>query len=339
MGVYLVMVNMGSCELLKPKNIEFEITTACNYACIHCYCNAGRKSRVELTTEEIFEVIDQLIEADIEILDIVGGEPLLRNDLIDIFSYGKSKGLKMMMNTNASLATKEMVKKIKSVVPELAVGVSLDAPIAAVHDKIRGVGSFEKTYKGLANFLDAGFDVTILFVVNKINYQYIQDMLELAKRLGANLYVDRFVPVGRGMLNRELLLPTRNMIDYVAQKLKDYKDTRPTLYIEENIFAEECTAGKTHASILVDGNVVPCGHFRYHREFYVGNVRETSFKEIWSRMKDFRKELIPKQCIKCSFRKSDSTNNSNIYCSSGCLAAALFDEKHVDTLVCKIYNS
>lgn len=332
MGV-LGMVNM------KPKNIEFEITTACNYACIHCYCNAGRKSRVELTTDEIYDVIDQLVEADIEILDIVGGEPLLRNDLIDIFAYAKSKGLNMMMNTNASLATKEMVKKIKNVVPELAVGVSLDGPTAAVHDKIRGVGSFERTYKGLANFLDAGFDVTILFVVNKINYQYVDDMVNLAKGLGASLYVDRFVPVGRGILNRELLLPTRNMIDYVAQKLKDYKDTRPMLYIEENIFGEdECSAGKTHASILVDGNVVPCGHFRYRPEFYVGNVKEQRFKEIWSRMEDFRKKLIPEQCIKCTFRKSNSTNNSDTYCSSGCLAAALFDKTLVDTRVCKIHN-
>ncbi|MFN6992014.1 MAG: radical SAM protein [Fervidobacterium sp.] len=327
------MVNM------KPKNIEFEITTACNYVCIHCYCNAGRKSRVELTTDEIFDVIDQLVEADVEVLDIVGGEPLLRNDLIDIFAYGKSKGLNMMMNTNAALATREMVKKIRNVVPELTVGVSLDGPSATVHDKIRGVGSFERTYEGLTNFLDAGFDVTILFVVNKINYQYIQDMIDLAKELGANLYVDRFIPVGRGILNRELLLPTRNMIDYVAQKLKDYKDTRPMLYIEENIFGEdECSAGKTHASILVDGNVVPCGHFRYLPEFYVGNVKEQRFKEIWSRMNDFRKRLIPEQCIRCALRKFDSTNNSNIYCLSGCLAAALFDKTLVDTRVCKIHN-
>lgn len=315
---------------MKPHNIEFEITTACNYSCLHCYCNAGKKSRVELSTQEIFEVIDQLVEAEAEILDIVGGEPLLRSDLLEIFAYGKAKGLKMLMNTNASLATKEKVKTIKEVVPDLLVGISLDGP-KQVHEQIRGKATFEKTFNGLRNFLNAGFDVTILFVVNKLNYTYIDDMIALAKDLGTNLYVDRFIPVGRGVINKDLLLPTKEMVEYVAQRLRKYieNDGSVKLYIEENIFGkEECTAGKTHASILVDGNVVPCGHFRYNPEFYAGNVKIERFKDIWARMENIRAKLLPYQCSNCNLKDD--------VCNSGCFAAALFDEKHVDSVICKL---
>lgn len=315
---------------MKPHNIEFEITTACNYSCLHCYCNAGKKSRVELSTQEIFYVIDQLVEAQAEILDIVGGEPLLRSDLLEIFAYGKSKGLKMLMNTNASLATKEKVKAIREVVPDLLVGVSLDGP-QQVHEQIRGKGTFEKTFNGLKNFLDAGFDVTILFVVNKLNYTYVDDMISLAKDLGANLYVDRFIPVGRGVANKDLLLPTKEMVKYVAQRLREYmeNDNSVELYIEENIFGEEeCTAGKTHASILVDGNVVPCGHFRYNPEFYVGNVKSERFKDIWARMGEIKTKLLPSKCSSCTLKGKS--------CSSGCLAAAMFNDNLVDDVTCKM---
>ncbi|ODN30546.1 radical SAM protein [Fervidobacterium thailandense] len=312
----------------RPKNIEYEITTACNYTCAHCYCNAGKKSRVELSTEEIKSVIDQLVEAEAEILDIVGGEPMLRPDLLDILAYGKAKGLQMMMNTNASLATKEYVSKIKEVIPELLIGVSLDGPVAEIHEAVRGKGTFERTYRGIMNFLEAGFDVTLLFVVNKINYSYIEDMLSLAKELGTGLYVDRFIPVGRGWLNREKLLPSREMVEFVARKLEEYQVNggTVTLYIEENILGEECTAGKTHASILVDGNVVPCGHFRYNPEFFMGNVKNERFKEIWERFNS--ESLLPLKCQQCSLR--------NVSCMSGCLAQAYFDEKKVDSLVCKL---
>lgn len=313
----------------RPKNIEYEITIACNYTCTHCYCNAGKKSRIELSTDEIKSVIDQLVEVEAEILDIVGGEPMLRTDLLEILAYGKSKGLQMMMNTNASLATKEYVAKIKEIIPELLIGVSLDGPVAEVHEAVRGRGTFERTYRGILNFLEAGFDVTLLFVVNKINYSYIEDMLSLAKELGASLYVDRFIPVGRGWLNKDKLLPSKEMVEFVAEKLRVYWKNGGSvpLYVEENIFGEECTAGKTHASILVDGNVVPCGHFRYSPEFYMGNVRSERFKIIWERFD--REILIPRSCRTCSLR--------NVSCYSGCLAQAYFDEKKVDSVVCKVF--
>ncbi|ANE42019.1 radical SAM protein [Fervidobacterium ngatamarikiense] len=309
----------------RPRNIEFEITTACNYQCIHCYCNAGPKSKNELSTEQVESVIDQLVEANAELLDIVGGEPLVRPDIYEILSYGYKKGLQMMMNTNASLVTKEVARKLKLACPSLLIGVSLDGPTPEIHEKIRGKGTFEKTMKGMLNLLNEGFDVTILFVVNALNYKYIDDMLKLAERLGTHLYVDRFVPVGRGFFHKDLLMPTKEQIQYVAEKLEEYNGN-VQLFIEENIFGGECTAGKTHASILVDGTVVPCGHFRYSPKFYMGNINEKPFKEIWYSYDP--QHVVPKQCSSCSLYKTS--------CEAGCFAYSHLIYSSCDELICKL---
>ncbi|AFG35286.1 radical SAM protein [Fervidobacterium pennivorans subsp. shakshaketiis] len=309
----------------RPHNIEFEITTACNYQCIHCYCNAGPKSKNELSTERVKSVIDQLVEANTELLDIVGGEPLVRSDIYEILSYGCEKGLQMMMNTNASLVTKQVARKLKEACPNLLIGVSLDGPTPEIHEKIRGRGTFDKTMNGMVNLLNEGFDVTILFVVNALNYKYIDDMLKLAESLGTHLYVDRFVPVGRGLLHKDLLMPTKEQIQYVAKKLEEYNGG-VQLFVEENIFGGECSAGKTHASILVDGTVVPCGHFRYSPEFYMGNINEKPFKEIWYSYD--QQSIVPKQCSTCPLYK--------VSCHGGCFAYSHLIYQTSDLLVCKV---
>ncbi|MDN5324971.1 MAG: hypothetical protein PWP02_681 [Thermosipho sp. (in: thermotogales)] len=313
-------------EMRTPKVVEFELTTACNYSCIHCYCNAGKTSKNELSTEEVKKVIKDLYESGVEIIDLVGGEPLIRTDIFEIISFAKSIGAKLMINTNASLASKDVVKKLKEINDNLLVGVSLDGNKKEIHELVRGAGTFEKTMRGLKNFLEFGFDVTILHVINKHNYKYFEEMVLFAKELGVSLYVDRFVPVGRGELFKDMLLPTKEMIKFVNGIIEKYKD-QVDFFVEENIYGDECTAGKEHASILVDGTVVPCGHFRYDFKYYMGNVREKSFKEIWE---SFNPDILFNDCKECElFTK----------CKGGCRAFANQLGLSYDPIFCEASNN
>ncbi|QTA37790.1 radical SAM protein [Thermosipho ferrireducens] len=307
----------------RPEIVEFEITTACNYSCRHCYCNAGKKSRYELTTQEAKKVIKDLVDAGVKIIDIVGGEPFLRPDLEDIILYGRSLGARMMINTNGSLATWERVKKLKEIDKEILIGVSLDGHIASLHEFVRGKNTFQRTMEGLMNFLKAGFEVTILHVINARNYSYFENMVLFAKKLGVNLYVDRFVPVGRGELYKDELLPTRKMIKYVQSIIDKYRND-VVFYVEENIKGGLCTAGRTHASILVDGTVVPCGHFRFDKEFYMGNIKNKSFGELW---KSYDSEILIKDCKECLFFNK---------CYGGCRAFAYKINKKIDPIFCLV---
>ena len=317
-----------------PKIVEFEITLACNLRCIHCYCMAGKKSEEELTTEEIKDLMVDLKNLGIWAFDIVGGEPLVRPDIYEILSFAREIGLRVMINTNGTLVTEKVVKKLKEVNPEVLVGVSLDGPDPATNDFVRGKGSFERAVRGIKLFVEWGFDPVILNVINARNWKRFEDMIKLAKELGVKkLYVDRFIPVGRGVQSRDVLDMSdedwEKAIEHVRNVMDKYKDEM-IFYVEENITGDPCTAGVTHASILANGWVVPCGHFRYNRELYMGNVREKPFSVIWNEF-DYEKTFpTPKPCMMCPFRQD---------CGGGCKAVALHrygSVEKIDIPLCRL---
>ncbi len=317
-----------------PRVVEFEITLACNLRCIHCYCEAGQKAPFELSTGEIKDLMDDLKNLGIWALDIVGGEPLLRPDLYDLLKYARSIGLRVMVNTNGTLLEEDTVKKLKESNPEVMIGVSLDGPDPETNDFVRGKGSFEKAINGIKLLIDEGFDPVILNVINRRNWRRFEDIIDLARSLGARkIYVDRFVPVGRGALNKDKLdmsdLEWIEAIRHIRKLIKIYEG-EITFYVEENITGDLCTAGLTHASILANGWVVPCGHFRYSREFYMGNVREKPFSEIWHTFDREKVFPTPPPCERCKFKD---------LCGGGCKAVAYHrygSVKNVDIPICTI---
>ncbi len=317
-----------------PKIVEFEVTTACNLRCIHCYCEAGKKGPVELSLEEIFNVMDDLKRMNVWAFDLVGGEPFVRKDIFEIFKYGKKIGLRMMVNTNGTLVTEDIVKKLKEINPDVMVGVSLDGPDEESNDFVRGKGSFEKALKGLKLFVEYGFEPVILNVINKLNWKKFENMIELAKSLNVNkIYVDRFIPVGRGVVSKRYLDMEDDewveAIKFVRNIIDKYK-TEMVFYVEENITGDPCTAGLTHASILVDGSVVPCGHFRYEVDLKLGNVRERSFSEIWNSFVPEDLFDLSDECRSCEFLTS---------CMGGCRAVSLHrygDFKAKDKILCAL---
>ena len=79
-------VNNGF-HLSAPLIVWFEITRACNLPCKHCYVAAGRLRTSELSTAETLAVLDQLRDAGVFALVLVGGEPMLRPDFLTILNY------------------------------------------------------------------------------------------------------------------------------------------------------------------------------------------------------------------------------------------------------------
>ncbi len=310
-----------------PKIVEFEITLACNLRCIHCYCMAGAKAKDELTTDEIKRVMNDLKGMGIWAFDIVGGEPLLRPDLYELLSYAREIGLRVMINTNGTLVTERVVQRLKETNPDVLVGVSLDGPDPETNDFVRGKGSFEKAVKGIRLFVEWGFDPVILNVINKKNWNKFEELLDLARELGVKkIYVDRFIPVGRGVQSRPYLdMSDEEWIRAIehVRRVMDENEEEFTFYVEENITGDPCTAGITHASILANGWVVPCGHFRYNRELYMGNVREKPFSEIWNEFDHEKYFPLPQACRSCPFKED---------CGGGCRAVSLHRYGKIDAI-------
>jgi len=289
--------------------VEYEITRACNLRCIHCYNRSGENPEKVLDLGTVERMMIDLKNLGIRFLDIIGGEPLVYPHLLKVLELAKANDLKAMINTNGVLATREMVKRIKEVYPDLLVGVSLDGSSETLNDTIRGKGTFKKAVRGILNFLEEGFDVTMLFIVNKLNWFDFGNYVEFAKSLGvSHIYVDRFIPMGRGLDNYGILGMDPEMmriaVDYILEIVREEKEVY--FYLEESIGGGRCPAGFSHFSILVDGTVVPCGHFRYDERFHIGNITKDKLSNIFEKGKSFFRNRKFRGCRACSYlRKGD----------------------------------
>lgn len=160
----------------------WEMTRACDLACVHCRAAAqARRSSFELTTEQGFRLIDQIAELAPKVFVITGGDPLKRDDVYDTIEYAKSVGLEPSVTPSATpLLTPEAIRKMKEKgVTRLA--ISLDHYFREAHDDFRRVpGSFDLTIRAIEAARDLDIPVQINSTVSKVT---APDMPKLAALL------------------------------------------------------------------------------------------------------------------------------------------------------------
>jgi len=108
----------------KPRLVAWEITRKCNLHCAHCRASAEScQYEGELSSQECFALIDDIIGLGRPILILTGGEPLMRDDFFDIAKYAADRGLRVVVGSNGTLITEEIAMKMKEV-PIARLGVS-----------------------------------------------------------------------------------------------------------------------------------------------------------------------------------------------------------------------
>jgi AdoMet-dependent heme synthase len=166
----------------NPFVVIWEMTRACDLACVHCRAAAqSRRSNFELSTVEGFKLIDQIKELDPRVFVITGGDPLKRDDLYETIAYAKKVGLEPSVTPSATpLLTPEAIAKMKEHgVARLA--ISLDASTAAAHDAFRRVeGSFDLTIRAIRSAQENNIPVQINSSVGR---RTVADMERLADLL------------------------------------------------------------------------------------------------------------------------------------------------------------
>ncbi len=184
----------------SPRLMAWEITRSCNLACGHCRASALHGPyEGELTTQEAFRLLDQVLEIGRPIVILTGGEPLLRPDSFDIAAYGRKLGLQVVLGTNGVLLTPEVAGKLAEIgIPRLS--ISLDFPNAEEHDHFRGVpGAFQAALDGIRAAQAAGIGVQINSTITRRNVHHLQALLDLALEVGAIAFHPfMLVPTGRG---------------------------------------------------------------------------------------------------------------------------------------------
>jgi len=316
-----------------PKWIAWEVTRRCNLSCVHCRSASGMNSfDTAFDTAEAKKLIDDIASFSTPVIVLSGGEPLLRQDLFEIASYGSDKGLRMCIATNGSLVTDEICEKMKAARIKM-VSMSLDGSIAATHDNFRGQpGAFEGVKRAAALFNKHGIEFLINSSFTKRNQKEIPDVMKVAKGLGAKAwYMFMIVPTGRGEEIMSELISKEDYEDllkwhYETEKNETDMLMRPTcaphyyrIVPQMNKLAEEgdklerrtlkfstggskgCLAGQVICLITAEGDVFPCSYFPHS----AGNVKQTPFKDIWEKsqlfedLRDFKK--YKGKCGSCEY--------------------------------------
>src|ERR1700761_8916770 len=169
------LVDQFELGLASPICLTWELTYACNLACVHCLSSSGRRDPRELTTAEAESVIDELERMQVFYVNIGGGEPTVRPDFWHLVDYATAHHVGVKFSTNGVRLTPEVATRLAGS-DYVDVQISLDGATAEVNDHVRGAGSYDTALKAMQNLNDAGFTgFKISVVVTRENVDQLDE--------------------------------------------------------------------------------------------------------------------------------------------------------------------
>ncbi len=277
--------------LKVPLFCGHKLTYNCNLRCNMCPFWKRSSTDTSLAKEKV--ILKQIYDSGVFGIAFEGGEPLLRNDLVNILGFSRSLPLHTSLITNGTL----LESRIDEIAPYIngALYVSLDG-LGKTHDTIRGVGGcFNKAIRGIIASNEK-VSVTINTTILADNLHEIEDMVKLAKELDVGI----FVAGAYNYCNADASAPTPNEIMQIAHKLIEMKNKGYPLMNSINylkVMAKEKNwKCKPWVSINVDPKgslVLPC---------YVGNEYAPSVSILETDIKTAIDEFNWKEtqnCQKC----------------------------------------
>jgi mycofactocin radical SAM maturase len=311
--------------LEAPICLTWELTYACNLACVHCLSSSGRRDPAELSPAEARGIVDELAAMKVFYVNIGGGEPMLRPDFFDLVGYAVEQRVGVKFSTNGTRLTAAKAKRLAAM-DYVDVQVSIDGAEASTNDAVRGTGSFAAARRAMDNLASAGFgQFKISVVVTRENVSQLDVFYEMAESYGAQLRLTRLRPSGRGVDVWDTLHPTAEQ----QRTLYHWLLERPQVLTGDSFFhlsalgqpldgLNLCGAGRIVCLIDPIGDVYACP-FVIDREFLAGNVRDPGgFASVWQESDLFRSLREPQSAGACA------SCGSYDACQGGCMAAKFF---------------
>lgn len=299
-------------KIYPPKYVLWDCSRKCNLNCLHCGA-VKEKYTKELTTEQIKKLVDELAKIKVSFFAATGGEPLLRQDLLEVLSYASKKGIKTGFATNGFFIDESIAKKIKEAGIS-SIQISLDGT-EEIHNKIRGNNqSFQKAVKAIKLLKEQKIKiVSVATTLTPINFNELWKLKKLLSDLNVNIWrICIIMPIGRAEKNDLILKPNqlKSLLEFTASNKDNIKiqigENLPFLAEYEEKIRDSpvtCPVGFTACCIGVDGNIRGCPEMPDRDEFREGSILEKPFLEIWKngfkRYRERKSIKTDKKCISC----------------------------------------
>lgn len=310
--------------LSSPLNVWWDITTNCNFKCLHCYSSSASKDVKELDTNGCKKIIDELASNKVFFVYYLGGEPFIREDFLDILDYATAKGLSTMVNTNAWFVAKDTIRHLKKLdVHRLR--ISLDGASPTSHDSFRGKsGAFDRVVSALQNAKSLDFDgISIVITATRNNLGEIGSIIDLV--VGYGVKEVQVVPVSKTgsalqhYSDLEFGIEEHAFLKKILEENKNKYKADALIYSVDGVLDNPCTtcvksgkiipdfmgcrSGRTICNIDSLGNMIPC---LLVRKPIFGNLLDTPLAEIWHHstvLNKWRTKHVDQHtaCVSCEY--------------------------------------
>jgi len=334
-----------------PFLVIWEVTRACDLACLHCRASADpSRHPLELSTEEGFRLLDTVREFGDPIMIFTGGDPLKRPDLFPLLEHSVGLGLRTTVSPSPTpLLTREAIASFKSA-GVARISISVDGWDAASHDDFRQVpGSFDRAMLALEEAQRIGLSTQINTTVSRHNWKHLEEIADMVDRLGCDMWDIFFlVPTGRGASQAELdaaefeqvfaflyerskrsraVIKTTEAMHYrryLMQRHKEEVGAAVRGHPGENPLNKMAgiNSGRGFVFISRTGEIYPSGFLPISS----GNVRRDSLVEVYQKGALFQvlrdSSLLKGKCGLCQYRNLCGGSRSRAFALTGDYLAA-----------------
>lgn len=319
-------------DVYPLQGVWLNIESRCNINCRHCFLGEKNQVKNKLSPQEMRNLAIEITKVGSEHgvkVDITGGEPLLRKDIIEIIDAINITGVEPNFITNGLLFTEEIINYLAE--HKIQTTISLDGVDQATHEFIRGKDTYDKTVKNIKWCIDKGVPITLSMTIHRGNQHSVIEYFKFADEIGADRVILNFLNNFGNAETYGLEIPDeykiiKNVLEYATIDERLFNkliDTAISKLIETVILpirTDCCGSGINTCSISANGDVYPCPSFQI--EQYRGeNIRNRSFADIWKDPNVFKEHRsininnLNETCGNCDFR---------LFCGGGCRAQAYF---------------
>jgi radical SAM additional 4Fe4S-binding domain len=299
----------------------FHVTNNCNLHCLGCYSlDSTRNNCTEMTYQEACLALDKLSALGAKGIIISGGEPFIRNDIYDIFSYIKEKlhvpGVQVI--TNGTMTKYYDAEKIAQYVNEL--NISIDGYSPENPTFIRDPNIYQTVMGNAIALKKAGVNVKLLATLHRKNIEAVGQYIELSKNLDIPLSFSLMTHAG-DYEDFETWIPTHDQLfQYGRGGMKGLEEVYAQAKGTDFILSvkRSCGVGNRIISIGCDGTIYPC-HMLHRNDIALGNILTNSLEEIRRTCKEFSNMVDVdniSSCADCEYK---------YLCGGGCRSHALMD--------------
>jgi radical SAM protein with 4Fe4S-binding SPASM domain len=297
------------------KRLYLNVWDSCNLDCRHCFNEEGKGQDEVLSFAEIIALVEEAQKVmGITEIQMTGGEPTQRPDIISLMNEVCSKRVHISLQTNG-VFNRELCDSLLEFPKEsLSLIVSLDG--IRTNEDLRGLNTTTRTIENI-KVLSRKFPIRInTLLSSKITWNEIEYIAELAEGYDLSLVFNPVCPSGRA--DASLLMPPQTFFDwmYRLEKLR-----RRGLQLRKNfdivddrlIETENCPVRKGATfHVNADGRVHACGFLVNNPTSYAGSIRKHSLVELMNMFPPDSK-TVPSHCLQCEFY-------TNHFCHAGCPA-------------------